>query len=386
MVNAAILLAGGSSQRMDSSIPKPYIKIHGRSILEICLEKFISHPAIDHIVIVVNKDHFSYFDNLLGRKQFSKDIEITEGGNTRALSTINGLKFLEKYNPINVLIHDIARPFCSSGLIDSILKGLESYAGVIPVTWAVDTIKELSNATIINTLDRDKIGYSQTPQGFKFHLISQLHYKNQDSHISDDSILLEREGIAVHIVKGEKNNQKITFMEDLGKFFQNITKIGQGFDVHSFKAPNLVSNNTITLGGVLIPYEYSIEAHSDGDVVLHALCDALLGSLGQGDIGDHFPCTDNQWANVSSSIFVEHVMRLIDKEKGKVINVDITILAEAPKISSYKNQMREVIANLLHIDKTNINIKATTTERLGFIGRKEGVASLATALVEFSTF
>ena len=298
---------------------------------------------------------------------------------------------LVDYNPSKVLIHDGVRPFVSKRIINGILDKLETHPAVIPAIAVEDTLKKIGEGKIEWTLERENLWRAQTPQGFVYNDILNSHTAFKDLHFTDDSSLNEYAGIPVAIIPGSQNNFKITTQEDYerAKYLANFifgankqTKIGCGFDVHAFDYSS--NNHTIKLGGIDIPFAGKIIAHSDGDVVIHALMDALLGSIGAGDIGEHFPNTE-KWQNCDSQIMLNKVVSMLHYKKASIVNIDITIIAEKPKIADYKLLMQKNLANLLGIDASEVNIKATTTEKLGFLGRAEGIACQVVACVSIAS-
>lgn len=371
---ATIIVSGGSGERMNSSIPKQYLPLNNKMVVEHTIEAFANHPEIGKIFLVVAKD----------AERFVKDIpniHIVYGGKTRQESVRNGLREAVKNGDIeNILIHDAVRPFVSKNIIDNVITSLkEGNKAVIPAIKISDTIKESDGNNIIRTLDREKLYSVQTPQGFKLDSIIELHEKFKKESFSDDSLLFENANMEVKITEGSKNNFKITTEEDMAQaekmFPQSLeNRIGQGYDVHAFE-----EGDGIILCGIKIPYHRKLKGHSDADVAWHALTDAILGAIGEGDIGEHFSDKDDRWRGHDSIEFLKHAYALA-KEKGFVIiNADITIICEEPKLFEHKKDMRKSTSLALGIDEQRINIKATTTEKMGFLGRKEGIAAQAIA-------
>ena len=391
MSNIAIIVAAGTGSRCNSILPKQYEKLQGKAILSMVIEKFLSLDLFSDIVIVVNHAHKELYQPIISQYKLT---HIVNGGKTRNESVFKALLYLEKnLNPKNILIHDAARAFISSKLISNILALLDNHKAVMPAISIHDTVKKISNLNNnsdkynITHIERDELYRIQTPQGFAYHKLLEIYKKNYHNndftnhYFTDDASLLEDSNINVKICAGEAINFKITTENDLKMakiITQNkITKTGIGFDVHSF-APK-TSDSFIILGGVKIPAQHEIIAHSDGDILIHAVVDALLGALGKGDIGEYFPPEDKQYKNMASTVFLEHSRKLIVAENAQITNIDCNIICETPKILPHKAKIRDNLAKLLQLDITQINIKATTTEKLGFIGRKEGIAVQAVA-------
>lgn len=374
MSNCVVIVAAGSGKRLGSNIPKQYVQISGKSVLEHTISVFEESNLIDFIVVVVNAEHKTFYKNI----KSSKQIFFVDGGATRQESVKNGLEFLESKNPTNVLIHDAARPFIKIGEIEKILTKLDSYEAVELVTSCVDTA-EYEGILI----EREKLKFAQTPQGFKFKTILEIHRKNSDSNSTDDISLAKKNGVRVSAVEGNRSNFKITTAYDLAlaKILiesNYMIRTGLGYDVHQIQ---LKENSKIFLGGVEIDSEYEIIAHSDGDVVIHAIVDAILGSLSLGDIGHYFPPSEQKWKGASSEIFLSKCTELLRQHSATINNIDVSIVAETPKIKPHIEAMKLRLAEILEITQNQIGIKATTSEKLGFIGRKEGVAAHAVATI-----
>ncbi|MGY8986725.1 MAG: 2-C-methyl-D-erythritol 2,4-cyclodiphosphate synthase, partial [Sphingomonadales bacterium] len=290
---------------------------------------------------------------------------------------------INSQKPDIVLIHDAARSFVNTATISRVIeKVISTDGGVVPVLPIVDTLKFSKNGFIYNTKSRENLFSAQTPQGFMYSKIYNAHNLLEGMSLPDDASLFEEIGEKVSLVHGSESNFKITTREDLKKAkklfgITNMeTRIGQGFDVHKFE-----EGDHVTLCGVNISHTQGLKGHSDADVAIHAITDCLLGAISKGDIGEHFPPSDPQWKNAPSSLFLKHVSDLISNQGGVIINIDLTILCEAPKITPHKEKMRKVIAEILNLSISRVSVKATTTERLGFTGREEGIAAMATAAV-----
>ncbi|MBH9975230.1 bifunctional 2-C-methyl-D-erythritol 4-phosphate cytidylyltransferase/2-C-methyl-D-erythritol 2,4-cyclodiphosphate synthase [Bartonella sp. B10834H15] len=406
MSNAAIILAAGRGERIGSpeNGPKQYRMIAGRAVIFHTLKHFIDSGLFSNIVLVIHKD-----DEQLCKKAIdgiSDAITIVHGGSTRQISTLCGLRALnampEDRHPEYVYIHDGARPFVSEALLERIQHALAPDCGILPAVAVSDTLKRADdNGMVIGTIKRDHLFGAQTPQAFPFSKILELH-ENADklgqTGFTDDCALAESAGLPIKIVEGSSDNIKITWPADLALAqlrmkTENMTneineapsslqfpdvRTGNGYDVHPFE-----TGDGVTLCGVKIAYEKKLSGHSDADVALHALTDALLATRGAGDIGTHFPPSDPQWKGASSDIFVRHAVSIIKDAGGRIANADITLIAEAPKIGPHRAAMTEKLMDMLGISADRISIKATTNEKLGFVGRKEGIAAIATATVVY---
>lgn len=367
--------------------PKQYRLLGKEAIINHTLRCFISQPTISKIILVIHPDDQILCQNSLG--DLIKYVTIVQGGETRQASTLNGLIALEEFKPQYVHIHDGARPFVSIDLINNIHAAMNNTSGVIPTLAVSDTLKRVnSNNQVTETVARQGLYAAQTPQTFPFSLILNAHKKAYLEHqtlFTDDSALAEWFGIPIQIVNGSVDNIKITWPEDIdyanlrlskgSQMFPDI-RTGNGYDVHSFE-----EGDHVTLCNVKIPYNKKLNGHSDADVALHALTDALLATRGAGDIGTHFPPSDPQWKGASSDIFVRHAVNIVKQAGGRIINADITLIAEDPKIGPHRSAMTQRLMDMLGICADRISIKATTNEKMGFVGRKEGIAAIATANV-----
>ncbi len=387
-----LLLAAGSSERMDHNLPKAYLPLKSNNLLKTNLLNFNNNSNIDGICVIYNKEHLELLTESLEDLNKLPIIEKIIGGKTRQESVFLGLKAIKKYNPDIVLIHDVARPFVSQQLIDQLILTAKKHEAVIPVLKVNDTLKECNNNIITKTISREHLFKAQTPQAFNFTTIFAAHNYAKENNITvtDDAALLEDFNKEVHTITGSFMNFKITNIDDynLAKMIMNnsnyITRIGTGFDVHAFETIHY-ENNFITLGGIKISHPYKLIGHSDSDVALHAITDALLGSLALGDIGEYFPPTDNAFKNMDSTIFLKKARDLIKEHNAIINNIDITIICESPKITPHKKAMQEKIADILEVNNSQISVKATTTEKLGFTGRKEGIAVQAVASIMVSS-
>ena len=396
----ALIVAAGRGSRFASELPKQYCPLHGNTVIGLTLNAFIGHPDITTIRVVIHPDDLELYHKTVDRLSSSGfemgDTVILEpvfGGASRQESVFLGLQSLSDMAPDMVLIHDAARPFISASVIDRVLIGLQDQPAVIPALAVIDTLKRRHEGTVSGTVDRSQLVRAQTPQGFRFSEIMAAHRHARETYpgkeMTDDAAIAEYAGLAVSIVDGSEENVKITSQQDLQmaeralatKDFMTSTRFetrtGSGFDVHRFE-----NGDSVTLCGVAIPHYASLAGHSDADVGLHALTDALLGAIGEGDIGFYFPPSDPKWRGVASGVFVQKACDLIAGRGGRIVNVDITLICEHPKVGPHREAMKDAIANLLQVAPTRISVKATTTEQLGFTGRNEGIAAQAIASVE----
>ena len=375
----ALVVAAGLGTRMSGNVPKQYRQLAGQAVLSRTLNAFVSHPAISRVCTVIHRDDLERFT--AASVGLNLEFPIL-GGETRQDSVRLGLEHLAQSNaPDRVLIHDGARPFVSASLIDQVIGSLDGAEATIPALHIHDTLKRMDGPQIRGTIERSGLVRAQTPQGFHFKPILEAHRACAAISLTDDAAVAEKFGIDVMTVPGVEENIKITRDEDLERaaFWlqaERETRVGSGFDVHKFD-----TGKNVRLGGIDIPHDQSLAGHSDADVALHALTDALLGALGDGDIGVHFQPGDAQWRGADSSIFLKHAHDLLLERGGQLTHADLTIICELPKIGPHRNSMRTRIAEIMGIAENNISIKATTTEGLGFTGRAEGIAAQATVTV-----
>ena len=372
-----ILLAAGESKRLKFSIPKPYITVNNKKLLEHALNSFRDFRAIKKTVIVYNKKHKKHL-NKLNPKNTLK----IAGGKTRQESTFRALKRIKKMNCKKVLIHDAARPLPSKKIINKIIKKLRSNHAVVPVIKVNDATKRVEKKTIFKNIKRNSLRFSQTPQGFTFKKIYEKHKKNMNISIDDDSALFTNDGEKVISINGSKTNLKITDKEDLD-IFKSLIKgksySGIGFDVH-----RLVKERKLYLGGIKIPFVLGLEGHSDADPVLHALIDSLLGACRLGDIGKLFSDKNKKYKNIRSTILLKRIIALIKSKNFSINNIDINIIAQKPKIKKYSKKMIQTISKLCEINSNEINIKGKTTEVLGLIGKGKAIASeVITSVIKY---
>lgn len=389
----ALITACGRGSRMNygEGIPKQYLPVASIPILRHSILAFLNHPKIDDVMCVINPNDIALYEEAVAGLDLLNPVF---GGETRQVSIRMGLEALQNYKPTKVLIHDSVRPFVSRRIINGILEKLETHPAVIPAIAVEDTLKKYSDGKIEWTLERENLWRAQTPQGFIYNDILNSHIAFKDLNFTDDSALNEYAGIPVAIVPGSQNNFKVTTGEDYERakriasmLIENVTqetRSGTGFDVHAFREKKSGENNFIRVGGVDVSHSKKIEAHSDGDVAIHALIDAILGAIGEGDIGEHFPPNDDKWKDFDSREMLKIARQILVKKGAKILNLDLTIICQEPRISEYKPDIKKEISRLLNIPSAKVNIKATTTENLGFLGRKEGIACQAIVSVSMS--
>jgi 2-C-methyl-D-erythritol 4-phosphate cytidylyltransferase / 2-C-methyl-D-erythritol 2,4-cyclodiphosphate synthase len=375
----ALVVAAGSGQRFGSEIPKQYLPLAGRPVIRHALETFAGHPGIDAVRVVLNPDHRPLYDEAVTGLELLPPVA---GGASRQESVLNGLESLAALQPDHVLIHDAARPFVTAGIIDRTLATLATSPAALVAVPVTDTLKRATEQTVTATVDRRDLWRAQTPQGFRYAEILAAHRRSAGAALTDDAAVAEAAGLTVSLVMGADDNFKITTAEDLQRAERLLGggamefRTGSGYDVHRFAA-----GSSVTLCGVRIAHSHGLEGHSDADVGLHALTDALLGAIGAGDIGSHFPPSDPQWRGVDSARFLAHAAALVGARGGRVNHVDVTLVCERPKIAPHRAAMVSRIAEILGLAPDRVSVKATTTEGLGFTGRSEGIAGHAIATV-----
>lgn len=390
--NAVIIVAAGRGSRMaDGDGPKQYRKINGKAILQKTVEAFDQHPDIDIIQVVIHPDDKALYQDAV-RPSF-KLLNPVIGGATRQVSAFEGLKALTEQNITKALIHDAARPFVDDGTITRVLEASEKGVCALPALPINETIKHAplvdGMLRVEKTISRQDLYAAQTPQGFVYNDILEAHRSAEEAGntaFTDDAAVFEAGGGVVRIVDGNAENTKITTQSDLEKYdkmdevnaYSKMPDVrtGNGYDVH-----RLVAGDGVILCGVTIPSKFKLDGHSDADVGLHALTDALLGTIGSGDIGSHFPPSDAKWKGAKSDQFLQHACELVREKSGIITHVDITIICEQPKIGPHREAMREEVARICKLDISRVSVKATTNETIGSIGRGEGIAALATATV-----
>ena len=380
-----IIVAAGSGKRLGNALPKQYIKLHGVSILQHTLNAFAGIDGLEKICIVVNPEHKEHYqDTLVGHD----NVIVTSGGAERKDSVYNGLKALSQVEEDGiVLVHDAARPFVQSVDIKAILDVMKDYKAATLASPVVDTLRYADQDAVAGeSTSRDNLWAIQTPQAFHYGVLKNAHESGGAGDYTDDTQLVSDLGTPVKFVKGSKRNFKITLAEDLelaekmlSQTMHHQTRMGQGFDVHAFDDEK--EAKAVRLCGVDIEHNRPLKGHSDADVGLHALTDAILGAIGEGDIGLHFPPSNNDFKDMDSAIFLEHAMKLLHDKGGELVNADITLVCEKPKIGKYREAIIARVAQILNVSESCINIKATTTEKLGFTGREEGIAAQAAVSV-----
>ncbi len=383
---SALIVAAGSGSRYVSTTPKQYEKLRGKTVLSMVIQTFMNHPQIDEVWVVIGQGHAELF-----AQNFNDlSVKTVQGGATRQDSVRLGLSAMQHSSTDFVLVHDAARALVDAELISRVINQLQlGAAAVIPALPVVDSLKNTKDNILTNNLPREGVVAAQTPQGFIFAELLSAHQQASAGH-NDDASLMEELGIKVHWVMGSRANMKLTTPEDK-KFMENIlnsweTRVGNGFDVHrlvAFADDVLPVDKFIMLGGVKIPHTHYLEGHSDADVVLHAVVDAILGTIAAGDIGQHFPPSDASLKGMDSALFVAKALEMLKNNGGEIVNLDVTIIGEKPKISPYAAQIKNRLAEILECSAGRINIKATTTERLGFTGRGEGLAAQAIIACKF---
>jgi len=372
----ALIVAAGSGSRAGGS-PKQYRPIGGKAVVTHAIDR-LRHPGIDEIRVVIGAGQEGAFQAAVGGRALPSPII---GGSERRASVRNGLEIIAaEGGAARVLIHDAARPFLPSTVVDRLLAALDGNEGAVPVLPVVDTLAAAADS-LGDTAPRDGLVRVQTPQAFRFDSILAAHRRWTGGEATDDAQIARAAGLDVAIVAGDPSLEKITHDEDFVRAEAMLAarmtaRTGLGFDVHAFAV-----GEELWLAGLRIPHDRGLKGHSDADIVLHAVTDALLGASGEGDIGDHFPPSDPQWRGVASSIFVNHARNLIERRGGRIDHVDVTIICEEPRIGPHRAAMRQSLAALLRVPAGRISIKATTTERLGFTGRGEGMAAQAVATV-----
>jgi 2-C-methyl-D-erythritol 4-phosphate cytidylyltransferase / 2-C-methyl-D-erythritol 2,4-cyclodiphosphate synthase len=391
MSAAVIIVAAGRGSRAGGDIPKQYCDLGGRSVLARSCEAFLSHEEIASVLVVIHPDDTVLYEQALEglpSPVLRKLLPAVAGGETRQNSVRQGLEALVDARPQIVLIHDAARPWVDRALIDRALQTAQCTGAAVPGIPVTDTIKIVGEeGYVVDTPDRARLRAVQTPQAFRYDQILKAHRDAAAAGLSsftDDGALAEWAGLKVHVFGGSPQNAKITHAADLqdaerrlrGADMTYVTRLGTGFDVHAFG-----EGDHVWLGGVRIAHDKGVLAHSDGDVVLHALTDALLGAIADGDIGVHFPPSDPQWRGASSDRFLAFAAERVRLRDGVIDHLDVTLLCEAPRLSPHREEMRRRIAQLAGLRIDQVSLKATTTEKLGFTGRQEGLAAQAAATV-----
>ena len=369
---AALLVAAGSGSRFGQDLPKQYTRVAGKPVVRWAAEALLPH--VEWVMPVGDAA-------LLGPALSGlATLPAVPGGATRQESVWSGLQALLPHAPDAVLIHDAARPFVPDGTIPALIEALRTHHGAIPAAALSDTLKRGADGQIVGTVPRDGLYRAQTPQAFRFPDLIRLH-RGAPPGATDDALLMEAAGLSVALVAGSDDNIKLTFPEDLVRLERLLSpvlqpRIGTGFDVHV-----LVPDRTLMLCGIAVPHHLGLSGHSDADVGLHALCDAIYGALAEGDIGRHFPPSEDAWKGADSARFLVHAAGRIKARGGVLSNADVTLICEQPKITPHAPAMIARIAALMDVEPGRISVKATTSERLGFTGRGEGIAAQAAVTV-----
>lgn len=383
---AAIVVAAGRGERATASgeaLPKQYRRLAGVPVLQRSLQTLLAVEAVDMVLPVIHPEHAELFAAMAFTHP--RLLSPVYGGSERQQSVLLGLEALEDRRPDLVLIHDAARPLADADVIGGVIAGLGSAVGAIPVLPLNDTVKRSTGGQVITgTEERSTLFAAQTPQGFRFADILAAHRAAAAAArtCTDDSAVAEWAGLTVAMTAGSRRNLKLTRQEDFAVARRVLeddmeTRIGTGYDVHAF-----AEGDAVWLGGVRIPHRHRLQGHSDADVALHALTDALYGALGDGDIGAHFPPSDPQWRDAPSTTFLADAARRVRQRDGRIVNLDVSIVCEAPRIGPHVAAMKLAIAQTCGIGAERVAIKATTNERLGFVGREEGIAAIAVASIE----
>ena len=376
----ALIVAGGSGQRFGAERPKQYLDLAGKPVLRRTVEAFLRHPQVGGIRVVIDPAWRDAYDAAVAGLGLPDPVA---GGPSRQESVRNGLEALAADGaPDLVLIHDAARPLIDEATIGAVIAALADKPGAIAAVPVADTLKRGNDGSIGATVDREGLWRAQTPQGFRFSDILQAHRAVAGLSLTDDAAVAERAGLAVALVPSKEDNFKVTTPDDLTRATRVVmsslwdVRTGSGFDVHRF-----TDGDFVTLCGLQVPHSHGLEGHSDADVGLHALTDAILGALAAGDIGSHFPPTDPRWRGADSAKFLRHAADLVAERGGVIAHADVTIICERPKVGPHRAAMAERIAQILGIEVGRVSVKATTTEQLGFTGRREGIAAQAVATV-----
>lgn len=357
MNNYFIILASGQSKRFNSNKPKQFITYKNKALFEHSLDKAIISKLFKKIVLVVN-------DKKQIKKKYSKNVLIIKGGKERSDSSLIALKYIKKFKPNNVLIHDAARPNFTINLLKKLIKSLRTNKASIPVISSKDSIKYKVKNQLFN-LERENSYLTQTPQAFKFKDIYDLSIK-QNNIIQDEATLFINNNLKIKFINGETLNNKITFKEDINN---TKTYFGIGFDIH-----RLIKNKKLYLGGIKVPYHSGLKGHSDGDVILHSIIDALLGAMRKKDIGTFFPDNKNKFKNIRSPKMLKPIIKILNKNNFYINNLDINLICEQPKVSKYRVRIINSLSYLLNLDKNLINLKGKTVEKLGLIGKEKAIA------------
>jgi len=378
----ALVVAAGRGERL-GGLPKQYRELSGKPVLRHCLDTLARHPAIGAVRAVIHPDHRVFYDSAASGLDLLPPVA---GGATRQRSALNGLESLAEIGPSRVLIHDAARPLVDAPLIDRLIAALDDAPGAVAALPLTDTVKRAGDGPgprVAGTVDRAGLWRAQTPQAFRYLAILDAHRAAAGRDLTDDAAVAEAAGLEVVLVMGSDDNLKITTEPDLARAERLIQgragdewRTGSGIDVHAF-----VTGDGVVLCGVRVPHDRALAGHSDADAGLHAIADAILGAIGAGDIGSHFPPGDERWRGADSAQFLAHAASLVAARGGRIVHVDVTLVCERPKIAPHRAAMTARIAQILGLSSDRVSVKATTTEGLGFAGRGEGIVAQAVATV-----
>jgi 2-C-methyl-D-erythritol 4-phosphate cytidylyltransferase / 2-C-methyl-D-erythritol 2,4-cyclodiphosphate synthase len=384
---AGLIVAAGRGTRLGAPLPKQYQPLGRGRVLSHTLGAMLAHPAIGRVVVAIHADDAALYEDATGGIGDARLAAPVPGGATRSASVLAGLEALADWAPDRVLIHDAARPFLGRGTIDAVLAALETAEGACPALPVVDALWRGETGAADAPVSRDGLWRAQTPQGFRFAAILAAH-RAHEGEAADDVAVARAAGLTVRLVPGEEEAFKITTADDLARARAAVAaregarmdargldvRTGSGFDVHAFGP-----GDAVTLCGVVVPHGRGLLGHSDADVGLHALTDAIFGALAEGDIGQWFPPSDPQWKGAASEVFLAKAVERAAARGFAITHLDCTLVCERPKIGPHAEAMRAAVARIVGIDADRVSVKATTSERLGFTGREEGIAALATA-------
>ena len=398
VTTAALIVAAGRGHRVGGPLPKQYREFAGSTVLGHSVRRFAVHPRVDSVQVVINPvDRPLYDDAMQGNEcaEAGRLLAPVAGGETRQDSVRNGLESLADAPPDLVLIHDGARPLVSNAVIDGALDALAGHDGALPALAVSDSLKRAAPGSVLvaGAVPREGLWRAQTPQGFRYPAILDAHRAAADAALTDDAAVAEQAGLSVALTAGDEDNLKITTEQDFARAERIMsdagrdakpplpaivleTRVGMGFDVHRFGP-----GDHLMLGGVAVPHEHGVVSHSDGDVVLHAIVDAVLGAMAADDIGSHFPPSDETWRDADSAHFVAHTLAMLRGRGGHLAHVDVTVICQRPRIGPHRQAMTGAACGRAGPPAQRIGLKATTTERLGFTGRGEGIAAQAVATV-----
>ena len=373
MTTAAIIVAAGRGMRAGGGTPKQWQPLAGRRVADWTIDAFRTLPGVARIVLVLSPEDRAAWEEFAGG-----DLILAEGGATRDQSVRNGLEAIESMGITRVLIHDVARPLVDAATIHRVLEALETHPGAAPALAVTDALWTGAEGLVTGTRDRTGLYAAQTPQGFRYDAILAAHRAHKGG-AADDVEVARAAGLDVAIVEGHPDNIKITLPGDFARAGRILRgkmdiRLGNGYDVHRFGP-----GDHVTLCGVKLPFDRGLDGHSDADVGMHAVTDAIYGALAQGDIGRHFPPSDPQWKGAASEIFLRHAVELAASMGYRIANADCTLVCEFPKIGPHAAAMQAEMARIMGIEPSRVSVKATTSEQLGFTGRGEGIAALATA-------